>query len=73
MMLPTELAALADARREEFEREMRIAHQLAAVTPRTPGWRRWTGSAMMWTGARLVNWGEGVAVAHPTRRYEIAN
>ena len=72
MVLPTELSALAAARREEFEKELRLAQQLAEVAPQPERWRRWTGSGMMWAGARLVAWGEGVALPPRARGFEIA-
>jgi hypothetical protein len=62
MMFPTEIDALAEARRETFEREMRLAHQLAELPQPPARWRQWTGNGLMWAGARLVNWGEGLAI-----------
>ncbi len=63
MLLPDDWVAIAEARRQEFEREAKVNFLLAQV-PRTPArWQRWTGSSLMWTGARLVRWGEGLAAA----------
>jgi hypothetical protein len=73
MMLPTEVMALAEARREAFEREIRLQAQLVQLPQRTARWRQWTGSGLMWAGARLVNWGEGVAMMDGSQRIEVVH
>jgi hypothetical protein len=72
MMLSTELIALAEARREAFEKEIRLQNQLAQCPPQPARWQLWTGSGMMWAGAKLVNWGEGIA-ANGSRQIEVSN
>jgi hypothetical protein len=61
MMLPTDIVALANARREAIEKEIHTMQLLAALPPQTPFWRMWAGNGMVWTGSKLVQWGEGVA------------
>ena len=64
MMLPTEVVALAEARREAFERELQLQRKLALL-PRAPSrWRTMTGGSLMWAGAQLVRWGNGVAMTN---------
>jgi hypothetical protein len=72
-MLPTEIIALAEARREEFEKELRLQNQLAQLPQPPARWRQWTGSGLMWAGARLVNWGEGVAMTDCPQHVEVAH
>lgn len=63
MLMPDELVALAEWRREALEREIRMRHLLSQA-PRPPArWRQWTGSSLIWAGARLVQWGEGMATS----------
>ena len=73
MMLPTELVALAEARRDAFEQEMRLRRQLSELPPVPMRWRQWTGESMMWAGAKLVRWGEGVAMVACSRNVEMVN
>jgi hypothetical protein len=61
MLLPDDWLALAEWRRQAFERETRL-QMLSAGLPQPPArWRLWTGSSMVWAGARLVYWGEQMA------------
>ena len=62
MMLPNDVIALAEARREVIEHELRKQQTLAQLPKRTPRWRMATGSGLMWAGARLVKIGQGMAV-----------
>lgn len=67
MLLPSELVALAESRREVLEQEIRL-QQLLSQVPRSPSrWQQWTGGGLMWAGAMLVSWGEGIAT--PKRRH----
>jgi hypothetical protein len=73
MLLPDELVALAEWRREAIEREIRL-HQLLSQAPRRPAlWRQWSGGSLMWAGAMLVQWGEGVAAPNDQRGVELLN
>ncbi len=70
-MIPLELAILADMRRDAFEREARLQSQLAQL-PREPArWRLLTGGGMMWAGARLVRWGEGLKMNECSQGAEV--
>lgn len=61
MMLPTDMLALAEARRESIEREMKLARTVQ-LAPQPPSrFQQWTGSGLVWIGARLVRWGEGMS------------
>ncbi len=71
MMLPTEVIALAEARRESFEKEIRLQHQLSQLPQRPSRLRQWTGNRMVWAGARLVRWGESMAVTDCTQHVEV--
>jgi hypothetical protein len=71
MMLPTEMIALAEARRANFEKEMRLLNQVAALPQPPSRWRQWTGGGLMWAGRRLVNWGEGMAMTNCPQRVEV--
>jgi hypothetical protein len=72
MLLPDDWLALAEWRREELERETRL-QMLSAELPRSPArWRLWTGSSMVWAGARLVYWGEQMVAIRCGERIEIA-
>jgi hypothetical protein len=71
MILPTEALALAEARREAFERELRVQQQLAVLPQQPSKLRQVTGNGLIWAGARLVNWGEGMAAAKRTQRFEV--
>jgi hypothetical protein len=73
MMLPTEMIALADARRESFEKEIRLHAQLALLPQPPARWRQWTGNSLMWAGARLVNWGEGMTVTNCPQGCEVVS
>lgn len=70
-MLPLDLIALAEARREAFEKELFHVRQRAHMPTRSALWQRWLGSGLVWTGARLVVWGEAVSDSCP-RRMEVA-
>jgi hypothetical protein len=71
MLLPSELVALAESRREALEREIRL-QQLLSQVPRSPArWQQWTGGGLMWAGAMLVSWGEGIAAPNRGRHVEV--
>jgi hypothetical protein len=71
MLLPNEMVALAESRREVLEQEIRL-QQLLAQAPRSPArWQQWTGGGLMWAGAMLVSWGEGMAASNRRRRVEV--
>jgi hypothetical protein len=73
MLTADQLVALAEAHRETLEREIRLQH-LFSQLPRQPArWRKWTGSSLMWAGAMLVSWGEGVSATRGRQRFEIAS
>lgn len=71
MMLPTDIVALANARREAIEKEIHTMQLLAALPRQTPFWRTWAGHGLVWTGSRLVRWGEGVARRQAAPRLEL--
>jgi hypothetical protein len=68
MMLPTEVLALAEARREAFDKELEVQQQLAQLPQKPVRWRQVTGHGLMWAGERLVNWGEGLRVTKMSPR-----
>lgn len=70
-MIPLELATAVEMRREAFEREMRLQCQLAELPKEPPRWRRWTGGSMMWAGAHLVRWGEGMKARNSDHNFEV--
>jgi hypothetical protein len=70
-MLPTDMVALAEARRESLEQEIRYQHLLSQLPQQPARWRRLTGSSLMWAGERLVNWGEGMATTSRARHIEV--
>ena len=72
MMYPTDMVALAEARRTTLEKEIRMQHLLSQLPQQPARWRKWTGGSLMWAGSRLVNWGEGVAATNNSQRLEIA-
>jgi hypothetical protein len=59
-MVTVELETSVAMRREAFEKEIRLQHQLAQLPKEPSRWRQWTGGGMMWAGTRLVRWGEGM-------------
>lgn len=71
MLLPTELLAIAEARREAFEKEMRVQHLLEQLPVQTPRWRQWTGNGLVWAGSRLVSWGEGMTMTNGSQGVEV--
>jgi hypothetical protein len=70
MMYPSDMVALAEARRVALEKEIRMQYLLSQLPQRPARWRQWTGGSLMWAGSRLVNWGEGVATSG-TQKFEI--
>jgi hypothetical protein len=70
-MMPTELDALAEMRREAFENEARLQRQLLQLPHPPARWQQWTGGGMVWAGSRLVRWGEGMATVDHARPIEI--
>jgi hypothetical protein len=73
MLMPDQLIALAEMRREALERESKLHHLLAQVSQPPARWRQWTGGGLMWAGARLVQWGEGIGAATRRQRVELVN
>lgn len=70
MMLPTDMLALAEARRESIEREMKMLHYAELASRRPSRFRQWAGDGLMWLGVRLVRWGEGMSARNcPAARY----
>ena len=65
MMLPQQMEAVAQARREHWETEIKVQELLAVLPKRTPRWRRWLGQALFALGAMLMR--SGAWVAHPNQ------
>jgi hypothetical protein len=62
-LLPDDWVAIAEARRQEFEREAKVNFLLAQLPQRSVRWQRWTGNSLVWAGAKMVHWGKGLAAA----------
>ena len=68
MMLPAQMEAVAQARMEHWEAEIK-RHQLIATLPKaTPRWRRWLGHALFALGATLMRGGAWLARANHNER-----
>lgn len=70
-MTQIELVALAEARREAFEAEVRLQHQLSLLPQQPARWRQWTSGSLLWAGSTLVHWGEGMMAKNCPQSFEI--
>jgi hypothetical protein len=71
-MINPELVALVEARREAFEKEVRLQRQLAQLPQRPSRLRKWTSGGLLWAGANLVQWGQGLMAEECARGIESA-
>ena len=70
-MVTLELETSVEMRREAFEKEIRLQHQLAQLPKEASRWRQLTGGSMMWAGTRLVRWGEGMKTTNCPQNVEV--
>jgi hypothetical protein len=69
MMLPQQMEAVAQARLEHWEAEIRRHKLLATLPIQTPRWRHWLGHALFALGVALMR--GGTWVAHPNHHKRI--
>ena len=73
MLHPLDQMALSQARHSELLNEAKIVRLVASGrTTQSSRLRQWTGSSLIWVGARLVDWGISMALSNRSRRFEIA-
>jgi hypothetical protein len=73
MLFPNEQIAISQARHEELLHEANIV-RLLGTRPKQPSRiRHWTGSSMIWVGARLVDWGIGLELKNAAHSIEAVN
>jgi hypothetical protein len=71
MMYPLEQLALSQARHSQLLLEAEKLRLLAKL-PKSPSRLQvWTGSGLIWVGARLVDWGIEMALANPSQGVEV--
>lgn len=63
MFFPGQVEALAESRREEMEREIKLHSQLMLIKGQRPSWRQWTARMLRWLGDRMTSLADRLAAS----------